>query len=362
VLDEHIDVSFSVHPEIRQIRFHDPDSLSLEEYFLDFYYSPSILMKDTGESFVDFLRQNTRQMVQLEPGEHAEFALTVDAGYLVTTPRLLVTAVAKDGSSPSEEQLTFRLKTDHFTPEKPEIAAGPYRVNLYNDSNAPQKVFMHFTPGVEYFDYVPFLSGAQLLNNTLFRRLYPTQVVKSSEGITIKDVTFMFTDLKNSTDLYSRIGDLHAFDLVTRHFEKLSHIIDRHHGTIVKTMGDAVMASFTVPADAVAAALEMRTPLDEFKTSDTPSDIALKIGIHRGASILVNSNKGLDYFGQTVNIASRVQGLAKGNEVCLSDDVYNAPNVSEQLKGHDVDVVENVPLKGVSQTMNVYRVMSSVEP
>ena len=362
MLDEHIDVSFTVHPEIRRIRFHDPDSLSLEEYFLDFYYSPSILMKDTGESFVDFLRKNTTQMLELQPGEDAEFTMNVDAGYLVTTPRLLVTAVKEPDETPVEHEVTFRLKSDHFEPERPEIATGPCRVTLLNESDTPRKVFMHFTPGVEYFDYVPFLSGAQLLNNTLFRRLYPTQVVKSSEGITIKDVTFMFTDLKNSTDLYSRIGDLHAFDLVTRHFEKLSYIIDRHHGTIVKTMGDAVMASFTVPADAVAAALEMRTPLDEFKTSDTPSDIVLKIGIHRGASILVNSNKGLDYFGQTVNIASRVQGLAKGNEVCLSDDVYNAPDVSEQLSDLDVAVVENVPLKGVSEPMNVYRVMSSVEP
>ncbi|MFL5159484.1 MAG: adenylate/guanylate cyclase domain-containing protein [Microvirga sp.] len=67
----------------------------------------------------------------------------------------------------------------------------------------------------------------------------------------------LFTDLKGSTDLYDRIGDLNALSLVQQHFERLRDVTVRHGGAIIKTIGDAVMAAFVEPADAVRAALAM---------------------------------------------------------------------------------------------------------
>lgn len=58
-------------------------------------------------------------------------------------------------------------------------------------------------------------------------------------------------------------------------------------------------------------------------------DFILKVGVHRGASIAVTLNERLDYFGQTVNIAARVQSLAGGDEVCITEEVYGAPGVAE---------------------------------
>ena len=72
----------------------------------------------------------------------------------------------------------------------------------------------------------------------------------------------LFTDLKDSTALYDRIGDLSAYSQVQRHFERLLDVTVRHNGAVVKTIGDAIMAAFVTPADAVSAALEMRDEIE----------------------------------------------------------------------------------------------------
>jgi class 3 adenylate cyclase len=83
--------------------------------------------------------------------------------------------------------------------------------------------------------------------------------------------------------------------------------------------------------------------------------LTLKIGIHKGHSIAVTLNDRYDYFGQTVNIAARIQGLADANEIYVSQDVYAAQDVSEALAQCNVRP-EQAAMKGVSEKMQVYRV------
>jgi class 3 adenylate cyclase len=82
------------------------------------------------------------------------------------------------------------------------------------------------------------------------------------------------------------------------------------------------------------------------------------IGIHAGASIAVTLNEHLDYFGQTVNIAARIQNLAEGDEICISDDVYAAPSVRDMLAPFATSgtIAE---LKGVNEKISVYRIAPS---
>jgi len=113
------------------------------------------------------------------------------------------------------------------------------------------------------------------------------------------------------------------------------------------------MASFTNPADAVKAAFEVHREIDAF--NDTIADeIELKIGIHRGAAIVVTLNDRLDYFGQTVNIAARIQGLADAGEVLLSGDVHGYPGVADLLGACEV-ASEQANVKGVSAALDVFR-------
>ena len=110
-----------------------------------------------------------------------------------------------------------------------------------------------------------------------------------------------------------------------QHFDSLGKVILTHEGAIVKTIGDAIMASFLSPREAVAAARELIDEIDLFNRNIGTQDFVLKIGIHRGASIAVTLNERLDYFGQMVNIASRVQGLAEADKICITDEVLGAP-------------------------------------
>src|SRR5204862_5761002 len=131
-----------------------------------------------------------------------------------------------------------------------------------------------------------------------------------AQRLKITSLTFLFTDLRGSTELYERVGDLVAFDLVQAHFQVLNEIVGAEAGAVVKTIGDAVMATFPTPDRAVAAALRMRDAMRELNAERGGEDLLLKIGIHEGPCLAVTLNDRQDYFGQTVNIASRVQNLA----------------------------------------------------
>ena len=177
----------------------------------------------------------------------------------------------------------------------------------------------------------------------------------TSEGLGIKDITLLFTDLKGSTALYERIGDLDAFSLVQQHFDRLHDVAVRNNGAVNKTIGDAVMAAFRDPAHAVRAALDMREEVGTVNRGSEGRELILKIGVHKGAAIAVTLNDRLDYFGQTVNIAARVQNLADADEIILSKDVYEAAAVKELLTPYRV-VPQNARLRGVREEIPVYRV------
>jgi class 3 adenylate cyclase len=203
-------------------------------------------------------------------------------------------------------------------------------------------------------EYEPFLSGKRLLLTPSFGELYKAQLVDEGESLKVSDMTYLFTDLKQSTPLYESVGDVNAYFLVRQHFEILNKIIRERSGTIIKTIGDAVMAGFERPQDAVRASIEMIEELSRFnRTASRP--LGLKVGVHRGRAIAVTLNDRIDYFGQDVNIAARVQGLADVNEVCISATVMEAPGVGDIVKSRSVSRnYEN--LKGIGQKMEVHRI------
>ena len=172
----------------------------------------------------------------------------------------------------------------------------------------------------------------------------------------VKDITFLFTDLKGSTALYDQIGDPKAYFLVRQHFDTLGNVINRYEGATVKTIGDAVMATFMTPLNAVQAALQMLRDIEAFN-HNISDKLVLKIGIHSGHSIVVTLNDRLDYFGQTVNIAARVQGLADAGEIYISEDVYNFPGVRQAIESYNI-ASEQVGVKGVSEKLQVYKIFT----
>jgi len=143
----------------------------------------------------------------------------------------------------------------------------------------------------------------------------------------------LFTDLRHSTRLYREIGDATAFGRVMDHFDILKKEIAAADGALVKTIGDAVMAVFRSPAAAVRAMLTAQRILAEPPDGSRP--LILKAGMHTGPCIAVTLNERLDYFGSTVNMAARLEGLSTGNDVIISSAVYDDAEVRELITSSD---------------------------
>lgn len=152
----------------------------------------------------------------------------------------------------------------------------------------------------------------------------------------------------------SSTGDGNAYFLVRQHFDTLNKVVTARSGVIVKTIGDAIMAAFERPQDGVAAALEMVEELTAFN-QNISQELNLKIGLHHGRSFAVTLNDRIDYFGQNVNIAARIQALADANEVYMLREVMEAPGVRAILQAHAV-TSDRVNVRGVGEKLEVYRV------
>jgi class 3 adenylate cyclase len=206
----------------------------------------------------------------------------------------------------------------------------------------------------------PRLTAKRLFASQTFHDLFRAEVFQDAEGFGIKDVTILFTDLKSSTQLYQQIGDLNAYALVLEHYGVLNTAILNQHGAIVKTIGDAIMANFNHPVEAVGAALEMLRGIRQLNQSSQHGGLILKIGIHKGAAISVTLNNRIDYFGSTVNIASRVQGSAGGDEIFLTEEIFSSPGVVELLQKHGCQIESIlIELRGIEEQVKIYKVTGS---
>jgi class 3 adenylate cyclase len=207
-----------------------------------------------------------------------------------------------------------------------------------------------------------------------FRDLFPSEAVAPGEEIGIESLAILFTDLKGSTELYEKLGDSKAFSFVQNHFRYLVEAVSLHRGGVVKTMGDAVMATFASGLDAVMAAFEMQQNWDSFRSDRfstagreklgvahrSKSDfegVTLKIGIHQGPAIAINNAGKLDYFGTMVNKAARVQAQSVGDDIIFSLAVAEDPEVRRFIASRGLkEEVVTVPLKGLEGDHVLHRV------
>ena len=208
-----------------------------------------------------------------------------------------------------------------WPPEEQRVSILP-TLNLVNATDADQTFQLERTAWSDQASTAADVTALQV-----FRDLFATEVVRPGQEISIGSVTLMFTDLRDSTRLYRKIGDASAFGRVREHFEILEKSIAEEGGAIVKTMGDAVMATFRHPIDALRSVWSAQT---EIAKRGEPM-LWLKVGLHKGPCIVVNLNDRLDYFGSTVNITSRLPGFSKGGELIFSEAFSEDPEIQDFL-------------------------------
>ena len=367
-IDQNVEVSFTVSPEIRKIRFHDLENLDYERDGMSVMFSTSTVLHPEVHRIVHnafrtsfFIRENTVQEFEFD------FAL---AHHILMAPATHATAHIPTSAGTSNHLVEVELLLDgRLMPEfLPAIGLGPGTIKVANrtknqitlgllrdDRMAPTPLHERVFPIQPLFETTPYLTGRQLVTNQVFRDLFQTESIPTGAGLEFKSLTFLFTDLRASTAMYERLGDFRAYSLVNAHFALLRGIIAAQGGAMVKTMGDAIMATFSNPVKAVEAALLMRRETRNFGIGEK---LILKIGIHCGPTLAVAANQQLDYFGQTVNIANRVQAAAGSEEIVITDTVYRQPAVVDLLSDHRFDITsDEVTLRGISQPMTIYRLI-----
>lgn len=188
-----------------------------------------------------------------------------------------------------------------------------------------------------------------------FRDAFGSQVLSPGVEIAVRQITILFSDLKGSTQMYRVRGDAASYATVRDHFSLVRDVVARHGGGILKTIGDAVMAVFPDPADALSAALEIQRLCALQK-----DPLTVKLGLHAGPALAVNANDTLDYFGQVVNLAARIQAQSEGGDVVLARALAGDPRIAPLLSGLKTEAL-SVTLRGMAEPIQLLRLWPEAE-
>lgn len=189
-------------------------------------------------------------------------------------------------------------------------------------------------------------------------------------GGTLKDIAVLFVDIRGFTTLSEKLSPREVVDLLNDYFENITNAVFNNQGTLDKFIGDAAMAVFNSPFDledytykAVKTALDIQKCSEEIARisyEKTGIKIGFGVGVNCGEAII--GNMGSEYrvefaaIGDTVNTASRLEGVAKAGQVIISKKVY------ERLKGRiDVTWLGNVSLKGKAKEVEIYQVNGLID-
>ncbi|MDX2088686.1 MAG: DUF5939 domain-containing protein [Kofleriaceae bacterium] len=228
------------------------------------------------------------------------------------------------------------------TPERGGEAAIPWRASmppgelataqraaltLVNDSPEPRTFILETAQPPDLA-----LRPGRLLSHQDFRDLFSAEFLGADVRLAVGQQTILFTDIVGSTAMYASRGDAAAFSAVKRHFTEVFAIIARYRGALVKTIGDAAMGAFTDPVDALRAAEAIQRVFVE------PGGLRLRVSVNTDSCIAVKLNANLDYFGQAVNLAAKLQGSAESGQVAVSSSTMSAPGVEAFLAPHRANI------------------------
>ncbi len=262
--------------------------------------------------------QNTPQRVTqhfLKPGERKYLNISLEEGtYLFKTSvneGFLKLHLRKD----IDDAATIFITDENFDGQDATVSINP-NLTIVNDSEQDLICYIEKENWRQEAIY-----ATEVTSSHDFRTLFAQETLKDGEKVTASNVTILFTDLMNSTDLYLQEGDEFAIGQLMSHFKIIQQIVAEERGGIVKTIGDSVMAVFKEPVSALKAVERIQ---QIFSSSTAMGEsFKLKAGIHLGNCTAVNLNDRIDYFGTTVNIASRLVDVAEEKEIVVSEPFYN---------------------------------------
>jgi class 3 adenylate cyclase len=202
--------------------------------------------------------------------------------------------------------------------------------DLHNDGPTPREFVVE---RAQWSDAA--VRPGDLLSLREFRDIFSEDFLAQDVQLAVGMQTLLFTDMVGSTRFYATRGDAEAFIQVRRHFAEIFEEIATYDGVVVKTIGDAVMAAFVEASAAIRAAHAIQR---RFPPAREDLDIRVRISLNRGSCIAVRFNTDIDYFGNAVNLAAKLQGSADAGQIAISSSVHEAPGVREALRELGVEL------------------------
>ncbi|MBA3871264.1 MAG: hypothetical protein H0X30_19135 [Anaerolineae bacterium] len=347
------DISSEVHCETCNMDFKVNFERSVE---LSFHPNPSIRESQKAEFCIAGPQTTPHVVVQQLLPIGAERTVTPElqnGRYRLRTLGLRggeYVRVASNGIS----DITLRASKIDGWPEGEVVISGSPTLRFKNSTDEEQLFILE---RLAWSDHA--VTAAEVTVLQMFRDLFASEALRPGQQISVGSLAIVFTDLRGSTRLYNSIGDAPAFGLVMDHFDVLKEAITAEGGAVIKTIGDAVMAVFSRPAPALRAMLRAQA---QFTDALGHHPVKLKAGIHYGPCIAVTLNDRLDYFGSTINKASRLEGFSSGEDVVISKDVYDDPEVDGLLHSgaFNAEVFET-QIKGFDDQFALYRVSGQAQ-
>jgi adenylate cyclase len=329
-----------------------------ENFELTFYPVPTVRALNVFD-FCAGSPANTAHLLgqhNLWPGQSREFKLELPPGFYrfrsLSMKNSQYFEVLPEGGK-TQWQLDL---PEELSPVRPLELARSFQLQVQN----PREIFQ--TLQIENLAWrANRVTAAYVTNLQVFRNLFSSEVLRPGVNLEVSNLSIMFTDLKDSTAMYEMQGDAFAFNLVQEHFDIMTALIAEYAGGIVKTIGDAVMAVFSDPVQALTCAICIQEEFQQWNREwgkDSPDKkVILKMGLHHGPSIALNLNERLDYFGTTINKAARIQGESIGDDIVISQDFLALPGIQPLLPESYFEITPfEKNLKGLSGQTLLYRI------
>lgn len=169
-----------------------------------------------------------------------------------------------------------------------------------------------------------------------------------------RNIAIMLTDIKGFTSKTAGYSRVQTQELLAKHRELVLPVIEKYHGRLVKTIGDAFLAAFDSPTDAVLCGVEIQQVLRDFNADKAqPEKIEIRIAINSGEVAIHDDG---DIYGDPVNITSRLESIAEAGEVFFTEAVYLAMNKRE-VPSSEIGYRQ---FKGIPEKIKVFRVLREV--
>src|SRR5438067_4482579 len=209
-LDEMVEVTFTISPRVRRIAAHDPATLPWIEYYRQIFWSSGVDLPD-DETFAKWVEETTLDSRELSAGDKAVLSLQLPEGLVIVfDPVVHMSQYIEVKGEPARESqsLSFVMTRDHAPAGTVQMRPGSLQMTLENRSNVRTFPAIWIV-SEKVHDLVgkrrPFLTAKRLLTNQRFRDIYRTDAIDVDQRLKITSLTFLFTDLKGSTELYERV-------------------------------------------------------------------------------------------------------------------------------------------------------------